>query len=483
MVGLNYLDFDFLGRKDSQLAVLFGGVLALVNVQRPKLIGEHIDGSLDLFAIGVASNDKVYDGSGERKGERLQTLPFSPGLNLGYQFTDFQKLTASYQFRYDHFAARRRHGSGLRTCRQSTATNGLGLAYEWRRAGYSLTTYGLCVSPRLLVALGDGRTDYDPEDQDYQKYARQPVQGLLLPAVHKIHLNAAYFGGRRLDRFSMLPVRPLRREPHPRRALVGRALLRAGHGARPVLVQPARPVPARRLPRPGARPRPRAGQGLAEHHRARPRLQPPRAVAHDGARRVRQELPAGAVLRLRLLQGSDHVPEAAMSNSPLKPHPTLTQHYRSDEERQADVDGLFDASAPHYDWICRVMSLGTGPRYRGTPCCGRDSDRDSGSSTWPPAPASWPAPPCDPRRPDRRDRPRPRAACSRSAGASSRSAWSRAEGEALPFRDEHFDMLSMGYALRHVPDLRLAFAEYHRVLRFGGSCSSSRSPGLAPRRA
>jgi demethylmenaquinone methyltransferase/2-methoxy-6-polyprenyl-1,4-benzoquinol methylase len=40
--------------------------------------------------------------------------------------------------------------------------------------------------------------------------------------------------------------------------------------------------------------------------------------------------------------------------------------------------------------------------------------------------------------------------------------------ERLPFPDASFDFLSMGYALRHVSDLRVAFAEYHRVLKPGG---------------
>ena len=41
-------------------------------------------------------------------------------------------------------------------------------------------------------------------------------------------------------------------------------------------------------------------------------------------------------------------------------------------------------------------------------------------------------------------------------------------GEELPFPDGSFDFLSMGYALRHVSDLRVAFREYRRVLRPGG---------------
>ena len=48
----------------------------------------------------------------------------------------------------------------------------------------------------------------------------------------------------------------------------------------------------------------------------------------------------------------------------LAPHPPLERHYRRAEERQGYVDALFDQAAPHYDWICRVMSLGSGAAYR-----------------------------------------------------------------------------------------------------------------------
>jgi demethylmenaquinone methyltransferase/2-methoxy-6-polyprenyl-1,4-benzoquinol methylase len=40
--------------------------------------------------------------------------------------------------------------------------------------------------------------------------------------------------------------------------------------------------------------------------------------------------------------------------------------------------------------------------------------------------------------------------------------------EALPFPDNHFDFLSMGYALRHISDLSVAFKEFERVLKPGG---------------
>jgi demethylmenaquinone methyltransferase/2-methoxy-6-polyprenyl-1,4-benzoquinol methylase len=44
----------------------------------------------------------------------------------------------------------------------------------------------------------------------------------------------------------------------------------------------------------------------------------------------------------------------------------------------------------------------------------------------------------------------------------------QARAEALPLCDASLDFVSMGYALRHVSDLRLVFGEFRRVLRPGG---------------
>jgi demethylmenaquinone methyltransferase/2-methoxy-6-polyprenyl-1,4-benzoquinol methylase len=44
----------------------------------------------------------------------------------------------------------------------------------------------------------------------------------------------------------------------------------------------------------------------------------------------------------------------------------------------------------------------------------------------------------------------------------------RGRAEALPRPDSSSDFVSMGYALRHLADVRPAFAEFFRVLRPGG---------------
>jgi demethylmenaquinone methyltransferase/2-methoxy-6-polyprenyl-1,4-benzoquinol methylase len=53
----------------------------------------------------------------------------------------------------------------------------------------------------------------------------------------------------------------------------------------------------------------------------------------------------------------------------------------------------------------------------------------------------------------------------------------QARAERLPVADRSVDFVSMGYALRHVADLGVAFAEYRRVLRPAAGCCCWRSGG------
>jgi demethylmenaquinone methyltransferase/2-methoxy-6-polyprenyl-1,4-benzoquinol methylase len=41
--------------------------------------------------------------------------------------------------------------------------------------------------------------------------------------------------------------------------------------------------------------------------------------------------------------------------------------------------------------------------------------------------------------------------------------------EALPFADESIDFMVMGYAIRHIPDIDICFREFRRVLKDGGT--------------
>jgi len=152
-----------------------------------------------------------------------------------------------------------------------------------------------------------------------------------------------------------------------------------------------------------------------------------------------------------------------------KPHPILTQYYANERERRAYVMRLFDCSAQHYDWINRVMSLGTGHLYRrqalrrmGLSTGMRVLDIGCGTGVIAQHAANIVGSQgrvigLDP------SIGMLRAAVRRRAPLAVQGL-----GECLPFMAGSFDALTMGYALRHVSDLGLAFREYRRVLKPGG---------------
>jgi demethylmenaquinone methyltransferase/2-methoxy-6-polyprenyl-1,4-benzoquinol methylase len=158
-----------------------------------------------------------------------------------------------------------------------------------------------------------------------------------------------------------------------------------------------------------------------------------------------------------------------MSAERLRPHPTLNRYYRSDDDREGAVRELFDAGAPSYEWICNVMSFGTGEWYRGRVLT--DAGLQAGSRLLDIATGTGIvlrsgqtivgptgiAVGLDPS-------PGMLAQCRATCPAP----LVRGFGEALPFADQTFDMISMGYGLRHVADLGALFREFRRVLRPGG---------------
>lgn len=153
----------------------------------------------------------------------------------------------------------------------------------------------------------------------------------------------------------------------------------------------------------------------------------------------------------------------------VAPHPVLSEYYESEEARREKVDQMFDSSAEHYDWICNVMSFGSGDMYRRQALLRNGLKEgmkvlDVGAGT---GVVSWLAQKIvgedgfvaalDPSKGMLRE--------AKKLGVHHAT---QGLGEALPFPDDTFDMLTMGFALRHVADLSLAFEEYQRILKPGG---------------
>ncbi|MES1254946.1 MAG: hypothetical protein ABUS56_05020, partial [Acidobacteriota bacterium] len=200
--GLNILDFNFLQR-DMQFALLFGGVIAAGNIQHPNLWGGKFDASLDFFGFALKSNDDLFDQQGKRAGQRVNRIPLSTGLNVGYQIDPFQKVTARYELKYDAYFRDASTAADF-VVPHNTVTNGEGVGYEYRRLGYSFA--GNATAYQRVGWSAWGASDaagFHPGDRTYLRYDAGLSKDFILATFHTIHLNGTYFGGSQLDRFSM----------------------------------------------------------------------------------------------------------------------------------------------------------------------------------------------------------------------------------------------------------------------------------------
>lgn len=151
------------------------------------------------------------------------------------------------------------------------------------------------------------------------------------------------------------------------------------------------------------------------------------------------------------------------------PHGPLTDYYQTEQDRQAYLRKIFDDTAADYDRIEAMLAWGTGSRYRrqalvrGGLKAGM-TVLDVGVGTGLVA-----AQACllagDPALVTGVD---PSPGMMAASKLPRTMVLTEGRAESLPFPDNHFDFLSMGYALRHISDLGVAFAEFHRVLKPGG---------------
>lgn len=147
----------------------------------------------------------------------------------------------------------------------------------------------------------------------------------------------------------------------------------------------------------------------------------------------------------------------------------MTAHYASSEAKPAFVNRLFDAGARHYDGVVDWGFLRSGSYYRrwvqqrhglrpgmrvldvacGTGLVAVEAARILGTA-------------------ENITCVDPSEGMLAVARTKLNARFVLGRAEALPFPENAFDFLTMGYALRHVTSLEATFREYFRVLQPGG---------------
>jgi demethylmenaquinone methyltransferase/2-methoxy-6-polyprenyl-1,4-benzoquinol methylase len=138
----------------------------------------------------------------------------------------------------------------------------------------------------------------------------------------------------------------------------------------------------------------------------------------------------------------------------MQPHPVLTHHYRTAEEKPVFVQHLFDAGAPFYDRVVGWGFLGTGTMYRkmaqrraGVAPGMRLLDAAAGTGLMAEAAIQLGVTAHDIVCLD----PSPGMLAVAREKLSVQTVV--ASADAIPLPDDSFDFITMGYALRHVASL------------------------------
>ena len=153
----------------------------------------------------------------------------------------------------------------------------------------------------------------------------------------------------------------------------------------------------------------------------------------------------------------------------MLPHPTLSDQYGTEAAKPEYVDRLFDKGAKYYDGIVDWGFLRSGAFYRkwvqerhglkkgakvldvacGTGLVAVEAAKILGTA-------------------ENITCLDPSSGMLEVARTKLAARFVQGRAEAMPFPDNSFDFLTMGYALRHVADLDTTFREYRRVLKPGG---------------
>jgi demethylmenaquinone methyltransferase/2-methoxy-6-polyprenyl-1,4-benzoquinol methylase len=162
-------------------------------------------------------------------------------------------------------------------------------------------------------------------------------------------------------------------------------------------------------------------------------------------------------------------------NTPLKsdvaahaPHVPLTEYYADEKARSSFVREMFDSTAEDYDLMETILGFGSGTKYRGEALVRAGLKKDMrmvdvgvGTGLVAKEAARIVGEPSLVTGVD------PSPGMMQNAKVPAGVALVEGKAEHIPFPDSHFDFLSMGYALRHIGDLLVAFNEFNRVMKPG----------------
>jgi hypothetical protein len=220
LLGVDYFNYN-IGGRNLQLNAFLAGAINLVTLTDPKLFGP-FDGSVEAQLLGFDLTDTAYIRGEKREESNVDRQNQVVSAWLGLPLGSFFRLRGEYTYEYVNSSRDEETETFVEPV--DTSQNGVRLYGEFNRAGWSVIAsagrawrrdwepWGDESPPsaetlRLVPTAacdtpGSCLSEFDPSQDSYGTQDYTVAKQFFLPAFQKIRLEASWYAGSNLDRFS-----------------------------------------------------------------------------------------------------------------------------------------------------------------------------------------------------------------------------------------------------------------------------------------
>ena len=197
--GIDYFNFNLAGR-GIQTNVFFAGVILAANATHPNVANTRTNAGADFFGIAIPTDNSIYRGGVEQKGEAVKTLPLNLTLRAGHPIFQFGKVDLSFAASHTTYQRSQDTATGFEVP-ADTFEIGPSLEAQYSRWGYTLSGYYDWRTRTSWRPWGN-LAEYNPDQKRFTTFGATAGKSFYLPKFQRISIDVNYLDGQRLDRFS-----------------------------------------------------------------------------------------------------------------------------------------------------------------------------------------------------------------------------------------------------------------------------------------
>jgi hypothetical protein len=200
-IGINYLDFDF-KNTGAQVNAFFAGAFLSATIADPDFFGSRWNAGANLDGLFFKSKDELYRDGVVVPQEEVKRRGGNFGLSLGRPLAKFFSLEMGYRLRYRQYFRTDETAADF-ILPLDTFTHVVEASLDYNRSGYRVAVEGDVNRRADWEFWGlPGNTDYDPDQQQYERWQLTVAKTWWLKDFHKIGLVLEYLDSSDTDRFS-----------------------------------------------------------------------------------------------------------------------------------------------------------------------------------------------------------------------------------------------------------------------------------------